>query len=305
MIVEGRAVLDRVVIPDGAPPRRLDQAVHERLAAFPTRASARKACVRGEIAVGGRLAESSRWVGPGDVLEQLAPDRAPPRTIERRLDVRYADDHLAVVVKPTGWATSGAQARTLERALPFNLPPPALPDALPAPRPVHRLDAPTGGLVLVARTRRAHAALGQAFERREVAKRYRALAIGLLEGEGVVDEEIDGRAARSRWVAVAATRAPRTEWITTLDLFPETGRTHQLRRHLAGLGHPILGDREHGLPGLVLFGKGLFLFAAALAFDHPVTGAWVSVEEDEPAKFAGLRAREQHRWERHRASGDR
>lgn len=298
----GRAVLERVVLPQELPVRRLDRAVLESFAAFPTRASARKACERGEIAVGGLLSEPSRWVGPGDEIARLEPAAPAARTFATKLAVVHADDWLAVVVKPSGITTSGYYARTLEKALPHNLDRSPLPDALDAARPVHRLDAPTGGLVLVARTRAAHAALGQAFERREVHKRYRAIAIGRLEGEGAADGPVDDRAARTRWAAALHTRALRTDWITTLDLFPDSGRTHQIRRHLAGLGHPVLGDRDYGLPGRTLYGKGLFLYACALAFRHPATGEAVAFEVPEPRKFASFRAREQRRFERWMAS---
>jgi 23S rRNA-/tRNA-specific pseudouridylate synthase len=272
---------------------RLDRAVLVGSDRFPTRASARKACDRGEVAVNGVVSESCRWVEPGDEVAVLESLGRPLRPLLRRLGVAYEDDRLAIVVKPPGLVTLGPRGRTLQRALPSNLRPSPLPDALVSPRPVHRLDARTGGLVVVAKTRSAHAELGRAFAEHRVHKRYRALVIGALEGEGTCEAEVGGRAARSRWASVRVSRALRTDWVTTVDLFPETGRTHQLRAHLAGLGHPILGDEVYGAPGRTLVGKGLYLFAVELALP-----GGPRIEVPEPAKFESFRAREDKRWRR-------
>lgn len=292
-----RAVLRRWTVPEG-PPVRLDELVRACLDVYPTRAGARKACERGEIAVDGLLSESSRWVNPGEEVSWIEPVGRLPKPLDRKIPVVWEDDWLAVVLKPAGLPTSGAHAQTLERTLPSNLRPSPLPDAMGVPRAVHRLDGQTSGLLIVAKSRSAHAALGQAFEQRTVTKRYRAIVVGRLEGEGSCDEEIDGRAARSRYVAVSHDRSLHADWSTTVDLVPETGRTHQLRRHLAALGHPVLGDTRYGQPGTILFGKGLFLFAQHVAFDHPVTGERIALTAEEPEKFAGYRRREAERWER-------
>ncbi|MEZ4241531.1 MAG: RluA family pseudouridine synthase [Myxococcota bacterium] len=296
---EARAVLAR--IRHAAEPQRLDRVVSEAVRAFPTRASARKACRRGEVAVNGEISEGSRWVQPGDEVCWLEPEGARVPVLPLPVEVAWEDDALAIVVKPAGLPTSGALSKTLERTLPHNLRPSPRPDALGAPRPVHRLDAQTQGLVAVAKTRGAHAALGAAFEARTVRKEYRALVVGRLEGEGLVDAALDGRAARTRWAAEEHTPAVRSGWVTTVALRPETGRTHQLRRHLAGLGHPVLGDGLYGEPGTTLVGKGLYLAAVALTFAHPDTGEPLTVRIAEPYKFGAFRAREARRWARLRA----
>lgn len=288
-------VVEDAAVPADVERTRLDLAVAAVFAAFPTRASARKACERGEIAVDGVVSEPARFVAAGQRLQRLAGEGEATLPRHVPIPVVYEDDWLAVVHKPSGMPTSGAWARTVDRFLPGNVGKSPLADALPRPRPVHRLDAPTQGLLLVAKTRSAHAALGQAFERREVHKRYRAVVVGELVGEGVVDEEVDGRSARSRWVSLRVDPAVRSGAITTVALFPETGRTHQLRRHLASLGHPILGDEAYGQPRTTLRGKGLFLAADGLSFAHPGTGEVLSFELPEPAKFASFRDREARR----------
>ncbi len=293
----GRAVLESVVVPADAPRVRLDRAATTWLDAFPTRASARKAALRGELALDGEVSEPARWVTPGSRISWLEPPAHRVPVLRVSVPVVFEDDHLAVVGKPGGLATSGALPRTLERALPHNLTPSAAPDRLVRPRPVHRLDAPTAGLVVVAKTRSAHAHLGWQFQRRQIEKRYRAVVVGLLEGKGIIEADIEGRAARTRYVAREAGRSLHGGWITRVDVYPETGRTHQIRRHLASLGTPVLGDARYGREGLILRRKGLFLFAVALRLRHPQDERVIHVRRPEPPKVTALFAREARRWE--------
>ena len=286
------------MVPEDVGRVRLDRFASGVVPGLPSLKSAHKAARRGELWLNGEVCESSRFVTPGDRLRWVPGDRPLPRVYERALEVMHSDDHLAVVFKPAGLRISGNVHRTLDHALPANLGPSPAPGALPRPVPVHRLDARTSGLVAVARSATAAAVLGRQFQRREVYKRYRALLLGRLEGEGEVDVDVGGRSALSRYAAVRHTRSPRSDWLTTVDLFPVTGRTHQLRLHAAHLGHPVLGDGRYGLPGLVLRGAGLFLCAVQLRLRHPTTGEVVEVTAPEPAKFDSHRRREQRRWER-------
>lgn len=296
-------MLECATVPDDAPAVRLDRAAVNWLDAFPTRASARKAALRGELAVNEEISEPARWVAPGDRLSWLEPQALAGSPLRVALPVVFEDEHLAVVHKPGGWATSGNLPRTLARAAPFFLTASSEPDRLQRPHPVHRLDAPTAGLVVVAKTRRAHAELGWAFQEREVLKRYRALVVGTLEGEHVVSEPIDARQACTRIQALGHTPAVKGGALTRVDAWPQTGRTHQIRRHLAELGTPVLGDRRYGLPGLILRGKGLFLFAVELRFAHPVTTEPLVLELPEPPKVASMLAREERRCARLRQAG--
>ncbi len=285
-------------------PVRLDQFLARRFEQVPSRAWARKAIKRGEFRLNDEPAEGSRWLKPGDLVVLHASRRRAP-VLEMDVPVLYEDEHVAVVDKPAGIETSGSKYRVLEHALPFNLQQSEQPDALAQARVVHRLDYPTSGLVICAKTGSAHATLGRSFQARSVLKRYRAIVTGRLEGEGLVELSVEGREARSRYAAREHTPSLHIGWQTTVDLWPETGRTHQLRRHLASLGHPILGDGLYG-EGKILRGRGLFLCAVELAFPHPVSGDILEVVREEPQRFQTFREREARRfsrWREREASG--
>ena len=203
------------------------------------------------------------------------------------LRILLLDKHVVVVDKPPGMPS--VPART-----PHD--PPDVATVLaagelanqPRPEAVHRLDRDTSGLLVLARTAEARAALGRAFEGGLVRKSYRALVVGRLPGpEGVVHlplapdaaapprqrvDPILGRAATSRWVMVDGLGLP--DGVTAVDLNPVTGRSHQLRVHMAWLGCPVLGDRLYGPNQSV--GR-LWLHAAQIAFPHPASGQPLSL----------------------------
>ena len=139
----------------------------------------------------------------------------------------------------------------------------------------------------------------RAFAERRVAKRYHAIVGGAVVGEhGRIELALDGKSAVTLWRVLRRARSLRVGGghLTSLELCPLTGRTHQLRRHCAeALGCPILGDKEHGGEDV---GSGLYLAALGLSFVHPDDGGPVTVEAPEPRKFGELLRREHERWGR-------
>ncbi|MEC7948600.1 MAG: RluA family pseudouridine synthase [Myxococcota bacterium] len=290
------------VVPDGTAPTRLDYYAAQVVPQIASATQARKLRRKGCLVVNGVMRDDPVMVGAGDRFHYVIPESGR-RAVEvpEPIPVVFEDDHIAVVVKPAGLRTSGHQRRTLTNALPTVIAESTEPDALSWPHPVHRLDIRTGGLVVCAKTARANVGLGRAFQQRLVQKRYLAVAIGRLEGSGRIEEPVEGRAARTRYVVRRHVPSHMLGWLTWVQCWPETGRNHQIRRHLASLGHPILGDDLYTGDTDNVSKKGLFLWAEAITFHHPVT--------DEPVTLAAPPSRRFTRyvdWHRDRwlASGD-
>jgi len=274
---------------------------------FPTMTSARKACRRRQVFVL-REGEWQRGVcidqvaeGQGvRVLHRAATLSSTRRS--HRLQPVYEDDHMAVVMKLPGMMVHGRGRKTVKHVLGGSLQPSSAPGALPRPHPVHRLDKLTGGLLVCAKTAPAAVTLNRMFEERQVQKKYVALVAGLLEGEGHIEEEVDGKEASSRYQVVESFRSLRfTGHMTLLHLWPHTGRKHQLRKHLASIGHPIIGDGlycDQEDEELSLRHQGLFLWAVELSLRHPVTGEPLELQTELPPKFLRFTGAQQKRWEK-------
>lgn len=282
------------IIPETLAPERVDRVALGLFAALASLSQARKLARKGALRLDGLAVPPMTTALPGQLMEVDLPDPPPPR-FEIPLEILHVDDWLAVVYKPAGLITSGPRLRTLAHALPALLPPSPLPDAMASAHPVHRLDARVQGPVLCARTRGAAMELGRAFQEGRVEKRYRALVVGALQGEGEVELPVESKPSRTRWRSVEVMEAPMTGFLTTVDLWPLTGRRHQLRQHLASLGHPVLGDGRYagGLP--VLRSQGLMLAAVEIGLDHPGTGEELRIEVPEPARFVAFRERARRR----------
>jgi 23S rRNA pseudouridine1911/1915/1917 synthase len=285
-------------VPEGVHGVRLSDYARTAFPMIPSRKAAAKAIKRGELRINGESAQSGGWVETGQTLELVDQQRSLPKTYRLPLTVVFEDEHLAVINKPPGIEVSGNKFKTVENALAGSLSPSPLPDALAWPRPVHRLDYSTSGLLLVAKTASAQVFLGQQFEEKNIHKRYRAVVAGTPEVSGRVDEPINGMMAQSEYATVETVPSLRSGQLTLVDLYPLTGRTHQLRIHMATIGHPIVGDHKYGPEGNVLKGKGLFLAAVELRFPHPADQQERIATIDTPPKFASLLQREQSRWEK-------
>jgi 23S rRNA pseudouridine1911/1915/1917 synthase len=287
--------------------RRLDEVVAEL--AGTSRAQAARWASDGLVEVDGRPRPKSYRLRGGERLAWTPPPAPPdgdPVAEDRPLTVRHEDDHLLVVAKPPGLVVHpgpGHPTGTLVNAL-LGRPGTSLSaGGGDAGRPgiVHRLDKDTSGLLLVAKDDATHQALARDLAAHRVERRYLALVQGRLPaGRGTVDGPI-GRHPRDRkrMAVVAGGRPAVTHW-RVLETFPavqlieatlETGRTHQVRVHLASLRHPLAGDRTYGADPTLATRLGLtrpFLHAWRLAFTHPATGDRVDLTEPFPPDLQGV-----------------
>jgi len=287
---------------------RLDRALVRHLAdlALP-RVEVARWIRDGKVAVNGDGApKASLRLAKGDLVAvtlPLPPPDAPPLLAqELPLAILFEDEHLLAIDKPPGLVvhpTWGHREGTLLNALLWRAR--EWDSAVARPRMVHRLDKDTSGLLLVAKTRAAHAELARAFQRRQVSKEYLALVHGRPSADrGRIDlpisriptdpkrrttDDPSGRPALTDWQLVA--EAPDRP-IALLVCRPQTGRTHQIRVHLAAIGLPIVGDPLYGTGEPLLPRQALH--AARLALDHPVSGQRLELEAPLPPDLVALLA---------------
>jgi 23S rRNA pseudouridine1911/1915/1917 synthase len=298
---------------------RLDVFVSARLAPEYSRSQVARMIKAGLVTVNGAPARAANAVRTGDRVEIAPPPAAHIGSAEHRaaaapaIDVLYSDDELIVVNKPAGMTVHPAPGHpdaTLVDALLARFPELARmaePDGVLRPGIVHRLDKETSGVMAVARTPYAKMALARQFKDRTVRKTYLALVRGLVAHDRITIDRPIGRHPIERKRMSVSSHGPRAavshlqvlarfepqarddRGATLVRVRPETGRTHQIRVHLASAGHPCLGDELYG--GATGRG-GAFarhaLHALALALDHPRTGARLEFVAPPPADFAGF-----------------
>jgi 23S rRNA pseudouridine1911/1915/1917 synthase len=258
-----------------------------------SRATAQRLIKTGEITVNGRPSRPSYRVQVDDEVVVRVPAEMPEPVIPEDipLDIIYEDDVLLVVNKPAGMVVHpalGHTSGTLVNAILAHCPQIAEVGGPDRAGIVHRLDKDTSGLILIAKDEATHAALQRQFKRRQVAKSYLALVEGQVQPrEGVIEAPV-GRDKRQRkkMAVVRSGRRARTMYRaveyfadhTLLEVRPHTGRTHQVRVHLAWLGYPVVGDAVYGRRRQRLLRSRHFLHAARLRFTHPTTGDEVEFE---------------------------
>ncbi len=286
--------MTRLTLRADRPGERADALVC-RLVPDLTRSAAQKLLERGAVTSAGRPVRKNDRPAPGDVLEVVLPDPEPidahPQNIP--LDVVYEDGDVIVVNKPVGLVVHPAPGHpdgTLVNALLYHCGT-SLSGINGELRPgiVHRIDRDTSGLIIAAKNDRAHLALAAQLQDHSLARTYEAVAVGnLREDSGTVDAPIgrhpvdrkkmaidrkNGREAVTHWTVLA-----RYPGYTHVECRLETGRTHQIRVHMAAVGHPLLGDTVYGakkpVPGLA----GQCLHARRLRFVHPSTGEELELE---------------------------
>lgn len=273
---------------------RLDKFVGDRCLEL-SRTHAQKLIGDGGITVNGQAAKASLKLSIGDKVDIVIPPPPPsplsPEDIP--LNIYYEDDDLLVVDKPAGLTVHpapGHPGHTLVNAVLAHFPDMGgIEDSL-RPGIVHRLDKDTSGLMLVAKNRVAQANLAEQFKSRTVSKAYLALVRGKLAPENGIIEAAIGRDPRNRqrMAVVSRGREARTEYrvikylegFTLIEVTPATGRTHQIRVHLAAIGYPVAGDATYGVKSPHLSRQ--FLHACKLGFKLPSTGEWVEFESPLP-----------------------
>jgi 23S rRNA pseudouridine1911/1915/1917 synthase len=290
------------------PGERLDKTIAVSLPDL-SRAFIQRLIKTEQVTVNGRTSKPSYRVEVGDEVQVTIPHETPaaisPEQID--LDVIYEDEHLLAVNKPSDMVVHpayGHQSGTLVNALLARWPQAADVGGPERSGIVHRLDKDTSGLILVAKSETTHTALQRLFKRRQVTKTYLALVEGHPDPrQGLIDAPI-GRDKRNRkqMAIVRSGREARTAYRVS-ELFdehslveakPETGRTHQIRVHLAWLGCPVVGDKVYGYRKQRLLKHRQFLHAHKLDLIHPVTQVTLLLSAPLPQDLNDLLRRLRH-----------
>ncbi len=264
-----------------------------------SRAAARELVAGGAVTVDGAVRGGRDRVAAGATVE-FPPPASPPGLVPERVpfEVRYEDEHLAVIDKPAGVVVhpgAGRSRGTLAAGILARWPRVRGVGAEDRWGIVHRLDRDTSGLLLVALDRQAYDRLREAIASRAVSRRYLALVHGAPEAPtGTIDAPIGRDATRPTRMRVQASGRHATThfrvdrvWpgFTLLEVTLDTGRTHQIRVHLASIGLPLAGDRVYGRAS---GSPRVFLHAHRLGFTHPVGGAAVDVSSPLPEDLAAV-----------------
>ena len=299
-----------LTIPEGAAGRRLDQVLAELLPDY-SRSRIKQWIVEGQVLLDGEVPEPRTLVAAGQRVAVAAAARIAREVAAQAVDfqILYEDEALIVVDKPAGLVVhpgAGNPDRTLENGLRQHAPSLA---SLPRSGLLHRLDKDTSGLVLVAKTLPALTHLTRDLQARDITREYRAIVNGCMTAGGTVDEPIGRHRAHRTRMTVHVGGRPAVTHYRVLGRLPvhtyvavrlETGRTHQIRVHLAHIGFPIVGDPDYGgrprlppgaTPDTITVLRAFrrqALHAWGLRFEHPVSGEMLEFTTPIPDDMRGV-----------------
>ena len=194
-----------------------------------TKSGLKKGIKKKIIFIDGVLATTSKYIFGGEKIELFNADNQPGiKELKLNLKILFEDDYLAIIFKPVGILVSGNKLVTIANGLTHNLKKSKQPDAV-KPQPIHRLDYPTSGVLLIGKTSSAIRNLSQLFEKKEIQKTYIAISVGRMEKTGVIKDLIDEKEAFTAFEVLRTVTSERFEFLNLVKLKPTTGRKHQLR----------------------------------------------------------------------------
>jgi len=314
--INGANEVLRIVVPRGQKKIRIDVYL-ARQVENATRNKVQQSIVGGDVLVNGNVVKPSYTLAPSDVIQVSLhrPKRPVAQAEPIPLKILYEDDQLLVVDKPAGMVTHPAYGNytgTLVNALMYHCPQLSDPNSELRPGIVHRLDKDTSGLLVVAKTDRAHSYLARQFSRRTVDREYWAIVWGTFKRtKGLIEASLGRSKKDRRKVAVTSQGKPAAteytvvkefDYLTLLRLKLRTGRTHQIRVHLSYVGHPVFGDPTYGGRNSVWGGlerkkaqqaanllkiiSRQALHAKTIGFVHPESKKTLKFETELPDDFA-------------------
>ena len=299
-----------LIVPSDFDGQRLDRFLVSVLEGY-SRSQVQKLIADGHVVATGRDARANLTMHDGDRVTVDLPEVQPSSVAGEALplDILYQDSDIAVLNKPAGMVVhpgAGHASGTLVNALIHHIPDLSGIGGEARPGIVHRLDRGTSGVMVIAKNDAAHQELARQFHDREVEKEYVALVWGVVQAGRRIDaaigrdpvhrQKMSARARHAREAVTRITRARHLRGVTLCQVAIHTGRTHQIRVHLSGIGHPIVGDSTYGglrrrVPGDLRAVQHLvrpFLHAERLAFNHPRDGRRMEFSAPLPADLSDV-----------------